>query len=84
MLTLTLRSLERDGLVTRTVFPTVPQSVEYRLTALGLTLLAPVKTLAEWAQANAEDIQNARFAFDAISINSEVSAPAGVTRVRFG
>ncbi|WP_394779129.1 winged helix-turn-helix transcriptional regulator [Undibacterium sp.] len=84
MLTLTLRSLERDGLVTRTVFPTVPQSVEYRLTALGMTLLAPVRGLAEWAQANAADIENARFIFDAAGGNREDGTPAGVTRVRFG
>src|SRR4051812_20654229 len=54
MLTLTLRGLERDGLVTRTVFPTVPPSVEYGLTPLGRTLLEPVQSLVAWAQANRE------------------------------
>jgi DNA-binding HxlR family transcriptional regulator len=49
MLTRTLRSLERDGLVTRTVHPEVPPRVEYDLTPLGRTLLGPVKMLADWA-----------------------------------
>lgn len=64
MLTLTLRGLERDGLVTRTVFPTVPPSVEYALTPLGETLLGPVQALAEWARTNREPIQAARDRFD--------------------
>ncbi|MET9493146.1 helix-turn-helix domain-containing protein [Nocardia sp. NPDC006630] len=49
MLTRTLRSLEQDGLVTRTVFPTVPTTVEYSLTPLGETLLTPLSALADWA-----------------------------------
>src|SRR5262245_53005157 len=49
MLTLTLRALERDGLVTRTVFPSIPPRVEYELTALGRSLLSPVTALASWA-----------------------------------
>lgn len=48
MLTRTLRTLERDGLVTRTVFPTVPATVEYALSPLGASLLTPIATLAEW------------------------------------
>ena len=52
MLTLTLRGLERDGLVTRTVFPTVPPRVDYALTALGCSLLKPVTGLSDWALAN--------------------------------
>lgn len=52
MLTRTLRSLEADGLVSRTVHPSVPPSVEYRLTPLGLSLLTPLSALAEWAVAN--------------------------------
>jgi DNA-binding HxlR family transcriptional regulator len=50
MLTLTLRSLERDGLVTRTVYPTIPPRVEYELTKVGRTLLEPVQALAAWAE----------------------------------
>lgn len=65
MLTLTLRGLERDGLVTRTVHPTMPPSVEYALTPLGRTLLDPVQALAAWARRHREQIQAARFRYDA-------------------
>jgi DNA-binding HxlR family transcriptional regulator len=65
MLTLTLKGLERDGLVTRTVFPTVPPRVEYELTDLGCTLRKPIQTLAKWAQENREQIQVARNRYDA-------------------
>lgn len=65
MLTLTVRALERDGLATRTVFPTVPPSVEYALTPLGRTLLEPVQALVVWARKNRERIQAARDRFDA-------------------
>jgi DNA-binding HxlR family transcriptional regulator len=64
MLTLTLRALERDGLVTRTVFPTVPPSVEYGLTPLGRTLLEPVLALSDWARKNRDQIRSARERFD--------------------
>ncbi|MGJ7499356.1 winged helix-turn-helix transcriptional regulator [Variovorax sp. ZT5P49] len=64
MLTLTLRSLERDGLVTRTVFPTIPPRVDYELTALGLSLLLPISGLGEWAYANRTNIEVARAKFD--------------------
>jgi len=65
MLTLTLRGLERDGLVSRKIFPTIPPRVEYALTPLGRTLLAPVQALAEWAGEHRLEIQEARNAFDA-------------------
>jgi DNA-binding HxlR family transcriptional regulator len=64
MLTLTLRGLERDGLVTRTVFPTIPPRVDYELTALGRSLLVPVKALGDWALANTGRIEAARLKFD--------------------
>jgi DNA-binding HxlR family transcriptional regulator len=64
MLTLTLKGLERDGLVTRTVFPTIPPRVDYELTRLGKTLLEPVIALAAWAEKNRFDIQEARDRFD--------------------
>ena len=67
MLTLTLRALERDGLVTRTVFPTVPPRVDYKLTSLGRSLLEPVNALALWARKNRAGIQDARRRFDAAS-----------------
>lgn len=56
MLTRTLRTLEHDNLVTRTVHPTVPPSVEYDLTALGRSLLEPVSALAEWVLAHADEL----------------------------
>jgi DNA-binding HxlR family transcriptional regulator len=67
MLTLTLRALERDGLVTRTVYPTIPPRVDYALTDLGRSLLEPVSTLGTWARRNHAAIQDARRRFDAVS-----------------
>ena len=64
MLTLTLRQLERDGLVKRTVYPTVPPKVEYTLSDFGRTILVPVTALANWALTYRTDIQAAREAFD--------------------
>jgi DNA-binding HxlR family transcriptional regulator len=64
MLTLTLRGLERDGLVTRTVYPTIPPRVDYELTELGHSLLAPVGALGTWARQNRLKIQQARAKFD--------------------
>jgi len=64
MLTTTLRSLERDGFVTRTVFATIPPRVDYELTDLGRELLIPVKGLAEWAMANMGRVNEARQRFD--------------------
>lgn len=64
MLTATLRSLERDGFVTRTVYPTKPPSVEYELTDLGRDLLVPVGALADWARANQNRVDAARRRFD--------------------
>jgi DNA-binding HxlR family transcriptional regulator len=64
MLTLTLRQLERDGLVSRSVFAEVPPRVEYALTPLGGTLLPPVLALAEWALENEPEIARHRDAFD--------------------
>jgi len=65
MLTLTLRALERDGLVTRTVFPTIPPRVDYELTPLGRSLLDPVNALGLWARQNRAAIEDARMRFDA-------------------
>src|SRR5215472_8405015 len=64
MLTLTLRGLERDGLVTRTVFPTIPPRVDYELTELGHSLLVPVGALGSWARQNRLKILQARARFD--------------------
>jgi len=65
MLTLTLKGLERDGLVTRTVFPTIPPRVDYELPTLGHSLLEPVSRLGLWARQNRAAIQAARRRFDA-------------------
>jgi len=64
MLTLTLRGLERDGLITRTQFPTIPPRVDYALTGLGRSLLVPVSALSEWALKNRGKIVNAQQEFD--------------------
>jgi DNA-binding HxlR family transcriptional regulator len=65
MLTLTLRGLERDGLVTRTVFPTIPPRVDYELTDLGRGLAKPVQALGQWAFAHLPEIEGARTRYDA-------------------
>jgi len=64
MLTQTLRDLQRDGYVSRTVYPTQPPSVEYRLTELGQSFSAPLVALVEWAEQNHQTIRRAREAFD--------------------
>ena len=90
MLTLTLRSLERDGLVTRTVHPTVPPRVDYELTKLGRSLRVPLVAVAEWVRANGTSIHAARQVFDATSTASPSSRqlrrrrPALLTRPRLG
>ena len=66
MLTLTLRNLERDGLVNRTVTPTIPPRVDYELTELGHSLLRPITGLAQWALDNVETIHEAQARFDAV------------------
>ena len=65
MLTLTLRGLERDGLVTRTVTPTIPPRVDYELTEIGRSLQGPVSALGRWAIENGSEIERSRAAFDA-------------------
>jgi DNA-binding HxlR family transcriptional regulator len=64
MLTLTLRGLERDGMVTRTVTPTIPPRVDYELTELGRSLSAPVMALGTWARSYMAEIDAARVDFD--------------------
>lgn len=60
MLTQTLRALERDGLITRTVYPVVPPMVEYTPTPLGHTLVAPLTALCQWAANHLTDVETAR------------------------
>ncbi|MFJ2766403.1 winged helix-turn-helix transcriptional regulator [Streptomyces sp. NPDC087300] len=64
MLTLTVRRLERDGLVKRTVYPTIPPQVEYELTEMGHSLTHLVKELADWSIAHRPAIANARASYD--------------------
>jgi len=64
MLTLTLRNLERDGLVNRTVTPSIPPRVDYELTDLGYSLLKPVNALSQWALDNVDAIHTAQARFD--------------------
>lgn len=65
MLTRTLRHLERDGLVARTVYPEVPPRVEYELTETGRTLIQPAVTLAEWAVEHNPQIERSQATYDA-------------------
>jgi DNA-binding HxlR family transcriptional regulator len=74
MLTLTLRGLERDGLVTRTVFPTIPPRVDYELTRLGRSLLEPVSGIGLWARQNRAAIQQARQRFDTAGSRAQQKA----------
>lgn len=64
MLTVTLRNLERDGLISRTVYPVVPPRVEYTLTPMGRTLLETMRALMAWADAHTGDIARARAVYD--------------------
>ena len=64
MLTLTLRNLERDGLVTRTVYPEIPPRVEYALTDLGKTLTEPLDALWNWAAKHQDEVKKARGSYD--------------------
>lgn len=75
MLTRTLRGLERDGLVTRTVHPTVPPRVDYELTPLGESLHATISPLAAWAFAHNGDVEAARAAYDARELPGDGESP---------
>jgi len=76
MLTLTLRNLERDGLVTRKIYPEIPPRVEYGLTALGETLKGPINTLWDWSAANHQEIVAARRDYDARHAEETAAPPA--------
>ncbi|MFG6197553.1 winged helix-turn-helix transcriptional regulator [Nonomuraea sp. JJY05] len=72
MLTVTLRQLERDGLVTRTVYPVVPPRVEYELTALGFSLHEVIKSLVVWTEEHQREISDARTAYDGRTAEEEL------------
>ena len=77
MLTVTLRGMERDGLVTRTVYPEVPPRVEYALTRLGRTLRQLVRGLVDWSGAHLAEVDAARAAYDARNRRSVKPVPLG-------
>jgi len=74
MLSLTLRELERDGLVNRTYYPTIPPKVEYNLTAMGESFREPVNALGNWALENLANIDKARDTYDAAAESQTVAA----------
>src|SRR2546421_11595453 len=76
MLTLTVRQLEREGLVNRTVFPLVPPRVDYELSPLGSTLLETIQSLVAWAGEHGNEIAAARAAYDARVAAEERATPA--------
>ncbi len=75
MLTQTLRGLERDGLVTRHVLPTTPVAVEYALTPLGETLIAPMAAIHAWAEAHVPEMMAARRAYEESSLRFDRLKP---------
>ncbi|MDP9993782.1 DNA-binding HxlR family transcriptional regulator [Variovorax boronicumulans] len=82
MLTQTLRSLERDGIVRREVYATVPPKVEYSLTPLGESLAATLEELRLWAERNIEDVLRNRATFDAAAAVASESAAASAAKNR--
>lgn len=79
VLSQTLKTLERDGFVTRTAFPTVPVTVEYALTPLGASLAETLTPLSRWAEAHIKDVEAARAAFDHRRATSCEGVPQGQT-----
>jgi len=73
MLTLTLRNLERDGLVSRTVTPTIPPRVDYALTGLGRSLQEPICGLVQWSMAHVGEINEARARYDSAIAEAEAA-----------
>jgi DNA-binding HxlR family transcriptional regulator len=71
MLSVTLRGLERDGIVTRTVYPVMPPRVEYALTSMGATLMDAASTLVRWAETHLDEIDASRALYDARSAEAE-------------
>ena len=80
MLSLTLRGLERDGLVTRTVTPSIPPRVDYELTTMGLTLIGPLQTIGNWAISNRAYVEKARGKFDVQNAGTKTAEALGRRR----
>jgi len=77
MLTVTLRNLERDGLVKRTIYPTIPPKVEYALSDRGRSLRCALVPIAEWVTQNRDGIEESQQQFDGVlEINSQSTEPA--------
>jgi DNA-binding HxlR family transcriptional regulator len=79
MLTQTLRSLERDGLITRTVFPTSAPRVEYELTELGHSLQAPLNAIRDWAERYINHVEAARLSYDTAAVETSACSPEKAT-----
>lgn len=77
MLTQTLRDLERDGMITRKVYPTKPPAVEYQLSEMGITLLEPILRLVRWAERYSGEIQGSRKRYDALEVERNLEVAAG-------
>ncbi len=84
MLTQTLRELERDGLVDRTVYPTVPPAVEYGLTRLGRSVAKPLAAIRDWSEQHLDEIQAAREEFDRRQVELAVRLPTGTSSGQHG
>lgn len=82
MLTQTLRELERDGLVTRRVYPTVPPAVEYELSDLGRGVAGPLAAIRDWSEQHLDQIQAARDDFDRRQAELAMALPPGGTAPR--
>jgi DNA-binding HxlR family transcriptional regulator len=80
MLSLTLRGLERDGLVKRTVTPSIPPRVDYELTPMGITLIEPVKAVAAWAIAHRDYVESSRAKYDLANAGSKTVEALGKKR----
>jgi DNA-binding HxlR family transcriptional regulator len=80
MLSLTLRGLERDGLVKRTVTPSIPPRVDYELTPMGITLTEPLRAVAEWAIINRDYVESSRAKFDLANAGSKTVEALGRKR----
>ena len=83
MLTQTLRGLERDGLIARTIYPTVPPRVEYTITPLGKTLVGLLAALRVWSETHIEEVQEAQNRYDKAEHEALSSEPTGMRVIRF-